>query len=763
MIYWVAGSFVLAALAPLVVRRLPRHGGTLLALWPAALFIWLLSQLAGVTQAPLSQSHAWIPALGLSFSFYLDGLALLMALLISGIGALIVLYAGSYMRGHPGQARLLSLLLAFMASMLGLVTSGNLLLMFVFWELTSIISYLLIGFNHEDEGARRSALQGLFVTFAGGLVLMTGLIIIGSLAGSFEWAGILAAADTIQASPLYPLALTLLVIGAFTKSAQFPFHFWLPNAMAAPTPVSAYLHSATMVKAGVFLLARTHPVMGGTDLWTTLLGTAGAATLILGIWMAMRSTGVKRVLAYSTVMALGTLTMLLGVGSEKAIVAAMAFLFAHSLYKGALFMVAGILDKQAGVKDLTQARGLFRAMPVTAAVAGLAALSLAGVLPMFGFVAKEKLFLSIFDAGMAWLTPVVAIGAVLTVGVGALVGIQPWYGETTESPRPASDPGPTLLAGPMILATLGILFGIFTPQVDQYLLTPAAAAVSGQAVEPMLALWHGLNLALAMSIASLALGLLLYRWRSHFRHATRFSDAFAARGPEYLYHRLMAFIPRLAHWQTRVLQTGYLRHYLLVTLLCVVLPTWLLLSRHWHTLDLSLDFTDLRIHEALVMAIMSASAILAATTRSRLGALAALGAVGFTVALVFVMFSAADPGITQVLVETLTVIMLVLVLFRLPGFLKLSGTGMRLRDAAVAIATGATFTMLLLVAGSQQLHDSISAWHIAESVPAGYGRNIVNVILVDFRALDTLGEIFVLALAAIGVLAMIGLKAEDRP
>ncbi len=763
MVLWISGSFLAAAAAPWAVKRFPRHAGMILALWPGLLFVWFLSVLPRVGQSPVVTTHEWIPALGIRFSLYLDGLALLMSLLISGIGSLVILYAGRYLERHPDLGKLLALLLAFMASMLGLVLSGNLLLMFVFWELTSIVSYLLIGFHHEDEGARRSALQGLFVTFAGGLALMTGLILIGSVAGSYEWRTILDSADAIQASPHYPLALVLLVVGAMTKSAQFPFHFWLPNAMAAPTPVSAYLHSATMVKAGVFLLARTHPVLGGTALWTALLGTAGAVTLLLGIWLAMRSTGIKRVLAYSTIMALGTLTMLIGVGSDKAIIAAMAFLFAHSLYKGALFMIAGILDHQAGVKDLTRAGGLARRMPVSAAAAGLAALSLAGVLPLFGFVAKEKLFLSIFASGMAWLTPVVAIGAVLTVGVGALVGIQPWYGKPVATPRPAREPGPSLLAGPLILATGGILFGLFTPVVDQYLLTPAASAVTGHPVTPMLKLWHGLNLALATSIASLALGLLLYRWRTHFRHMTRFSDALAARGPEWLYDRMMALLVRVAGWQTRMLQSGYLRHYLLTTLLFVVACVWILLARSGQALHIAFDLTDIAIHEVMVMLVMSASAILAATSGSRLGAVAALGAVGFTVALVFVLFSAADPGITQVLVETLAVIMLVLVLFRLPRFLKLSSTRVRVQDATVAITLGATFTVLLLLAQDQRLYESISAWHIAESVPSGYGRNVVNVILVDFRALDTLGEIFVLALAAVGVLAMLGLKAEDKP
>ena len=763
MLHALLGGFLVAAVAPWLHRLAGRHSGWLLALWPAILLLYFLSFLSGVNDGPVLIRHDWIPSLGIQLSFLIDGLSLLFALLISGIGFFVVVYAGRYLEGHRDLGRFYAVLFAFMASMLGLVLSDNLISLFVFWELTSITSYLLIGFNHEDASARRSALQGLFVTVGGGLLLMTGLIVLAMIGGSYELSVLLSKGDAIREHALYAPMLWLILFGAFTKSAQFPFHFWLPNAMAAPTPVSAYLHSATMVKAGVYLLARLNPALGGTELWTTVLGSVGAITLFVGIWLALRSTGIKKVLAYSTVMALGTLTMLIGLGTDRALAAAMAFLLAHSLYKGALFMVAGIIDHETGSKDLRDTGGLFRAMPVTALAAGLAALSLAGVLPMFGFVAKELLFEAVLDDAARWIVPLVMAGAIMTVAVGALVGVLPWYGARIDTRKPAHEPPPALLAGPVVLAILGLLFGALSPLLDRTLLAAASSAVAGQPVTPDLALWHGINLALGLSIVSLVAGALLYGWRDHFRQLTGFTEQLAKTGPERGYDAVMAALVRVAGWQTRLFQSGYLRYYLMIVLLTMMALVWTVFLRHWTQLHVGLDFRDIQLHEAILVLVLMAAALTAARTSSRLGAVAALGAVGFSVALLYVMFSAPDLGITQVLVETLTVILLVLVLFRLPRFLRLTSTGLRLRDALLASAAGITMTLLLLFANDARLYPSISDWHAAWSVPGGHGRNIVNVILVDFRALDTLGEIFVLALAAIGVLAMIRLRAEDKP
>ncbi|MDF1628552.1 MAG: putative monovalent cation/H+ antiporter subunit A [Alcanivoracaceae bacterium] len=762
MLYALLGGFGVAALAPWLHQLFGRHSGWALALWPATLFIYFASMLSGVNDGPVLVSHDWIPSLGIQLSFMVDGLSLLFALLISGIGVFIVAYAGRYLEQHQDVGRFYAILLAFMASMLGLVLSDNLISLFVFWELTSITSYLLIGFNHEDAAARRSALQGLFVTVGGGLALMTGLIMLAMVGGSYELSTLLGQGDVIREHAWYAPMLALILLGAFTKSAQFPFHFWLPNAMAAPTPVSAYLHSATMVKAGIYLLARLNPALGGSQLWLTVLGSVGAITLFIGIWLALRSTGIKKVLAYSTVMALGTLTMLIGLGTDIALSAAMAFLLAHSLYKGALFMIAGIIDHGTGSKDLRDTGGLFRAMPVTAVTASVAALSLAGVLPMFGFVAKELLFESVLSSAASWITLLVVAGTAMTVAVAALIGILPWYGKTAVTKRTPHEAPPALLAGPIVLATLGLLFGLFAPLVDERLLGAAVSAVAGNSVTPNLALWHGINVALGLSALTLALGLCLYFCRDQFRHYTRFTDTLAKAGPERGYDASISWLVKISAWQTRFFQSGYLRYYLLIILLTFMALVWTVMLIHWPALSMGIDLRGIQLHEYALVFVLVAAALAAARSESRLGAVASLGAVGFTVALLYVMFSAPDLGITQVLVETLTVILLVLVLFRLPGFLRLTSTALRLRDAMVASAVGITMTCLLLFAADARLYDSISHWHVAQSMPGGYGRNIVNVILVDFRALDTLGEIFVLALAATGVLAMIRLRAEDK-
>ncbi|WP_111656076.1 putative monovalent cation/H+ antiporter subunit A [Isoalcanivorax indicus] len=766
MLLAVLSGFLVAALAPLVHRLQPRFGGWLLALLPAALFVWFASHLRAVGHDGEVLLHAWqwIPSLGVSLAFRLDGLSLLFALLISGIGFFIVAYAGRYLEGHRDQARLYVLLLCFMASMLGLVLSDNLISLFVFWELTSITSYLLVGFNHADKPARLSARQGLFVTMAGGLALMTGLVMLGMVGGSYELSELLTEREALTSHALYAPILLLIVIGAFTKSAQFPFHFWLPNAMAAPTPVSAYLHSATMVKAGVYLLARLQPALGGTELWTAVLGLAGAFTMFLGVFLAVRSTGIKRVLAYSTVMALGTLTMLIGIGTELALTAAMAFLLAHSLYKGALFLVAGIIDHETGSKDFLNTGGLRRAMPVTALFAGVAALSLGGIIPLFGFVAKELMFEAVLDAPLfsGILATLAIASAVMGVTVAAIVGLKPWYGQRVETKKSPHEAPPALLAGPVVLATLSLLLGLAAPLTQSWLLGAAVTAVNGAPAATSISLWHGINLPLMLSAASLALGLLLYAGWSLFRRGTGFVDLLAKVGPEQIYERSIDAITRLSAWQTRMLQNGYLRYYLMIILGSTVVLVGSQLFAFREHITLLFDFSDLRLYEIVVAGVLASAVLMAVLTSSRLSAVASLGAIGFTVALVYVLFSAPDLGITQVLIETLTVILLVLVLFRLPRFVKLSPTHLRLRDAGLAIAVGATMTLLMLSVNSTYYFPSISEYHIAESAPAAYGRNIVNVILVDFRTLDTLGEIFVLALAAIGVLAMIRFRAEDK-
>ncbi|WAM47556.1 putative monovalent cation/H+ antiporter subunit A [Vreelandella venusta] len=753
-------GFVLAASSPLLNRWFGERTSLVLALFPALMAAWLFSQAAAVmSEGPLLLEWSWVPSLGISLSFLLDGLSLLFGLLITVIGTLVLIYAGGYLKGHADIARFHLALVAFMASMLGLVLADGLLTLFVFWELTSITSYLLIGFNHTDIEARKSARQGLFVTVAGGLALMAGLVLLGQASGSWSFYEIGQMESDLREHSLYTPMLICLLLGAFTKSAQFPFHFWLPNAMAAPTPVSAYLHSATMVKAGIYLLARLHPELGGTALWVGILSVVGAITMLTGAFLAVHHTNIKKLLAYSTIMALGTLTMLLGIGSEYAMTAFVTFLLAHSMYKGALFMVAGILDHETGTKDVTAMGGLKSAMPITAVIAFVAALSLAGVPPLFGFIGKELMLEAALGAERfdVLLALFAFLAAILTIAVAAIIAFRPFYGRQIETPKTPHEAPLSMLVGPSLLALGSLLLGLAPALLGaDALLTSAATAVVGEPLQVSLSLWYGVNMALIMSIASLGLGFLLFKRWDSVRCKLAMLAPLMRHGPEAGYEGFMNGIVRFSEWQTRLLQNGYMRNYILVMLVVLIaLIGNSILVRHAPQLVLALD---VRFHEVIVAGTMVMGALFATISRSRLGAVVSVGIMGFSIALIFILFSAPDLGITQLLVETMTVILLVLVLFRLPRFSNLSTTLERIRDGAVAAMMGILIFLLIMTAWSINQFEPISMYMIENSAPLAYGRNIVNVILVDYRALDTLGEMFVLALAAIGVIAMLKLR-----
>ncbi len=765
MLYAVLSGFVLAALVPWLHRISKHHIGWVLALLPAGLTLYFVGFLPEVsTGGQVLQTWSWLPGLGIDLSFYLDGLSLLFALLISFIGTFVLIYAGGYLKGHPYLGRFYTVMLAFMASMLGLVLSDNLISLFIFWELTSITSYLLIGFNHEDESARRSALQGLFVSVVGGFALLVGIILLGVFAGSYNVTEILATQNQwVSAAPMTLIILCVLG-GTFTKSAQFPFHFWLPNAMAAPTPVSAYLHSATMVKAGVYLMARLNPALGEEMLWTMMLSLFGGITMLVGAWLSYCATDAKKVLAYSTIMALGTLTMLIGIGTDYAMIAFATFLLAHSLYKGALFMVAGTIDHEAGTKDLTKLGGMRKLMPVTAVAAVVSALSLAGVPPLFGFIGKELMLEGVLSAGVfpALLLMLAVSTAALTAAIAAAVALKPFFGDLKDTPKHPHEAPFSMLAGPIVLGFLSLLFGLLPFMPGALLVTAAVTSVSGAPLDVRLALWHGFNLPLLLSVIGLAGGALLFwLWPRTRQPLNRLMTALDRIAPETGYFRFLDGIVALCNWQTRVLQNGKMGNYMIVLVMTTVMVVgYTMLSQYG--LHFALNWRDINFYELAIVALMVITAIYATTTRSRLAAVATMGVLGFTVALIFILFSAPDLGITQVLVETLTVILLVLVLFKLPGFARYSTLFEIFRDGFVAISFGALMTLVILATLDSRIFLSISDYFVAASYPEAQGRNIVNVILVDFRALDTLGEIFVLAIAALGVFSMLKLRAE-RP
>lgn len=757
-------GFFLALAAPAIHRVARGAAGWILALYPLLTAIYFV--VAGqhvVAGETMRESLPWAPQLGLSLSFSLDGLSLLFGLMISGIGVLVLIYAGGYLKGHPQLGRFYAFLLLFMASMLGLVLADNLLALFVFWEGTSISSYLLIGFNHRSETARKAALQALLITGGGGLALLGGLLLLGIVGGNWEMSALAMQGDLIRAHALYGPILVLVLVGAFTKSAQFPFHFWLPNAMEAPTPVSAYLHSATMVKAGIYLLARLSPTLGGTEMWTSALTLFGGATMLVGGVLSLLQTDIKRLLAYSTISALGTLTLLLGIGTTAAIQAFAVFLLAHALYKGALFMVAGTLDHETGTRDLEKMGGLRRVMPITATMAILAAVSLAGVGPLFSFIGKELLFEAVLESenSRALLVGVALFSGVFFVAAAAIIAVKPFFGALKATPKVAHEAPPSLWLGPVVLAPLGLILGVFPGLVANALMSPAVAAILGRAEPLKLSLWHGFNAALALSGASLLLGLLAFASWAALRRAHARCEAIFGFGPARCYEVGLVILNRVASLQTRWLQNGYLRAYVMTIIVTTTgLAGYTLLTREGlpALLTRPLQEWDVRFYEAALAGLIVLAAYAAVRADSRLAALAALGVVGYGVSLIYLFFGAPDLAMTQVLVDTLTVILFVLVFYHLPKFARLSGTFARVRDAAIAICGGALMTTLVLVTNTVTLTQPISGYFLENSLPKGYGRNIVNVILVDFRALDTLGEITVLSLAGIGVFALLKLR-----
>jgi multicomponent Na+:H+ antiporter subunit A len=754
--------FALALAAPGLYRLAGDATGWLVALVPLAICVYFLTFVGSVASGEVfAVVYPWVPSLGVELAFYVDGWSLLFAVLITLVGVLVLIYAGSYLHGHPLIGRFYLFILLFMGSMLGLVLADNLLLLFVFWELTSISSYFLIGFDCKREASRTAALQALLITGAGGLALLAGMVLLGQVTGGSEISGFLASGDLVRGHSLYGPILVLVLLGAFTKSAQVPFHFWLPNAMEAPTPVSAYLHSATMVKAGIYLLGRLSPVLGGTDAWVYTVTLVGAVTMVFAAWLSLRQEDLKRILAYSTISALGVLVMLLGMGTEGAAKGAAVFLFAHALYKGALFLVAGAVDHETGTRNVKLLGGLGRAMPITATAAVLAALSMAGIPPLFGFIAKEIFYEGVLhsEVAPALLTAAAVFSAIIFVNVAMVVGIYPFLSKQTGHTPKHPHEGPIgLWLGPLCLASLSLVCGLLANFLPAPLLAAASSAVAGAPLALDLSLWHGWTFTLALSALTLAGGWAVFQARHALARIAAGFRIDAPWGPQNWYAQILAGLNLTARWQTRVLQSGYLRYYLLTVIVGAVLAIGFPLTvRNEFAFDLR--WSDYRFYELALAVLIILATLMAIFCSSRLGAVTALGVVGYSIALIFILFGAPDVAMTQFLIETLMVILFVSVFYFLPRYSVLSGAPARWRDAVVAISAGALMTGLTLVATAAQFQAPISDFFAEHSYPLAYGRNIVNVILVDFRALDTLGEITVLGVAGAGVFALLKLKA----
>jgi multicomponent Na+:H+ antiporter subunit A len=750
-----------AAIAPRMTRRLRQNAAWPLSLFLLAPFAVLASRVPSVARGAVGRGgFAWAPSLGLDFSWRLDGLSLTFALMISGIGTLIVLYSGGYLKGHAEQGRFFSFILMFAAAMLGLVMSDNLLMLVVYWELTSVTSFLLIGFDHERPAARRAAFQALAVTGGGGLFLLAGLLLAGRIAGVSDLSGLLADPAGVRGHALTWLALVLVLVGAFTKSAQFPFHFWLPNAMEAPTPVSAYLHSATMVKAGVYLLMRLYPVFGETALWQAVLPVFGAVTLLAGAVLALRQTDLKLMLAYTTVASLGLLVMLTGIGSENAVEAAVLYLLAHAFFKGALFMIAGTIDHETGTRDITGLGGLRRAMPLTFVAALLAALSMGG-LPLFaGFMAKEEIYAALTGEGWApVLLAAAVLGNAMMFAIGFAIALVPFTGPAVGTPKHAHDGPVLLMAGPVVLALGGLAAALYPAAWHAALTSPMASAIVAHPVEITISALPHLGLPFVLSLVTVIAGIGLLLVLAAARRAVAGALAVIGWGPDRGFDQAVAGLIRTCHRLGRLLQPGRLEIYLTVTFV-VIAASLLLPMIRYGELPPPPAWPELQFHEAGFMLIAVVGLVAVLTARSRLTAIVSLGIQGFAIAVLYLLFGAPDLSFTQFMVETLSVVILALIMTRL----RLDVHDRRslaqiLMDGAIAVACGLGFTLFLLKAVAMPFTADLTAFFSRYSKTVAHGANVVNVIIVDFRGTDTLGEITVVVVTGLAILALIRLRA----
>ncbi|WP_284465210.1 monovalent cation/H+ antiporter subunit A [Diaphorobacter nitroreducens] len=763
---------LLAAVLPANARNTESTLAGLVALFctvQTALYFPQIAE-AGV----LREEITWLPALGLNLVIRMDGFAWMFSMLVFGIGTLVVLYARYYMSPADPVPRFFSFFLAFMGAMAGVVLSGNIIQLVFFWELTSLFSFLLIGYWHHREDARRGARMALTVTGAGGLCLLAGMLVLGHIVGSYDLDRVLGAAELVRDHPMYLTALVLVLLGAFTKSAQFPFHFWLPNAMAAPTPVSSYLHSATMVKAGVFLLARLWPVMGGTEPWFWLVGGAGLATLLIGGYAAMFQNDLKGLLAYSTISHLGLITLLLGLNSPLAAVAAVFHIMNHATFKASLFMAAGIIDHESGTRDIRRLSGLRRMMPVTATLATVASAAMAGVPLLNGFLSKEMFFAEtvFFDAApaVAQILPIAAtVAGMFSVAYSLRFIVDVFWGApATDLPHEPHEPPHWMRVPVELLVCACLVVGVLPAwSIGQYLNAAALPVVGGELPAFSLAVWHGFNTPFMMSLVALVGGIALYmvlRWeRKRGRiNAAPLMHRVSGRG---VFEAVLVQITRWGHSGRRLLSTRRLQWQMLwlvlVTLVGAAMPLYTrgLQLGDRGTLPLSPAFV-------LIWALGMVCAVASAWQAKyhRLAALTLMGGAGLCVCITFLWFSAPDLALTQLAVELVTTILILLGLRWLPkrdeslpaspASAALARTR-RVRDLLLAVAAGGGMAWLAFAMMSRPFAQSTSTFFLERALTEGGGTNVVNVVLVDFRGFDTFGEIVVLGIVALTVYALL--------
>ena len=735
---------------------------------PLLLFLYLLTYLPSVYQGTKSIffKNEWIPTLGISLDFKIDGLSMLFGLMITGIGTLIYLYAAEYLKRDENIHRFYCYLTLFMGAMLGVVLSDNLITLFVFWELTSISSFFLIGYNTDQEASRKSAIWALGLTGLGGFFMLASFALIGIVAGTYSLNELLAYPDVLLNNQYYYIIIFLLFAGAFTKSAQFPFHFWLPGAMKAPTPVSAYLHSATMVKAGIYILARFSPILGGDTVWNDTLMIVGGITMVMGAVLSVFHKDMKGLLAYSTISALGIIVFLIGIGTETALYAACTFILVHALYKATLFLITGIVDHATHTRDLSVLRGLRKVMPLIAIAGFIAALSSAGIPFTFGFLSKELIYGVSTDGIWTQETVFVLTGIALLTNIfltssGFLAGIRPFFGKLPKEFEKIKKPNFYLWFPPVLLSALTLLFGIVPSIVDQSILKSATISVLGTSTQMYLSLWHGFNLVLLLSAITIVLGILLYFViKPSSRNESRLKglDDFS---PQTILTSVALGIRWFAFRYTRFFHNGYLRVYIMFI---VIFFTGIVGYKLFADVPLRVNTEDLsafRIYEFTVFVITIIAIYFITSTTSRLTSIAALGVIGYSICLIFVFYGAPDLAMTQFAIDTLTVVLFVLVLFKLPPFLKFTNKKIQFRDGVISVCFGILISLITLQALVSPADKSVSKFYADNAYILAKGKNVVNVILVDFRGFDTMIETIVLSIAAVGVYSILKYKTQD--
>jgi multicomponent Na+:H+ antiporter subunit A len=766
MLFIVLLGFITSILLVLFGRFFRSKWSVILAILPISLFSYFATQISTIGGgATLFQHINWVPSLGLNVEFRLDGLSLLFSLLITGIGALIFIYVSSYLKGHPYLDRFYGFLCLFMSSMLGVVLSDNILLFFVFWELTSISSFFLIGFNNNQADSRKSAVMALSITGLGGLFLLAGLILVGQIAGTYSIQELIVSSGSIKNHTLYPLILGLIFIGAFTKSAQFPFHFWLPEAMKAPTPVSAYLHSATMVKAGVFLLLRFTPILGDTPAWSYTLLLVGGFTMIYAALHALFRTDLKGVLAYSTIAVLGLLTFLIGLGTKEALIAACTFIIAHALYKATLFLTTGIIDHETGTRDLTKLSGLRKVLFPVFVAGTLAALSSGGMPLFLGFIGKDLIYEATLSADqkiVLYLTIAAVLTNICLVAAGFMAGVKPFIGKLQPAYEKIHLPQASMWVPPLVLAVLGLVFGIFPGVLGDFIISPTMSVLFSQPEFVHLKVWHGFNAVLMLSLATLGIGVMLYIFNKPANSKLSLIGRFDMLAPQTMIKKIWGKVMGFSSLYTNYMHDGFLRSYLLKI---IIFAEFLLAYELFMSGPIFIDYSilsSISIYEAMNVLVLIAALFLVVRTSSRLTAVVGTSVVGYAICLLFVFYGAPDLAMTQFTIDTLTVVLFVFVLFNLPPFLRFPTRNKRviLRDTLVALSFGTILSLIAIKVLQVPTSTEVSDYYGEYAYALAKGKNVVNVILVDFRGFDTMFEIIVLSIAAIGVYSLIKLRLK---